>query len=80
MPKATDFALQEAVVNQEEYQTAMARVKVAEADKAALAAKIIAAMAALPQCGKSTFRPTLRDSVDWSRGLFLSLKSVFFRL
>ena len=47
LPQAADFTAQEAVVTLEEYQAAVARAEAAAAEKAALAAKIIAAKAAL---------------------------------
>lgn len=47
LPKAADFAPQEAGVSLEEYQAAIARAEAAEAECAGLKAKIIAARAAL---------------------------------
>lgn len=47
LPRAADFAPQEATVSREMYEAAIARAEAAEAEKAALAAKIIAARAAL---------------------------------
>lgn len=47
LPRTADFSAQEAGVSREEYQAAVARAEAAEAECAALAAKIIAARAAL---------------------------------